>query len=54
MNTRFFEDIPMIEWNELDGRTLAIEVITEGAYKVLYGYDSSEDVLYVLSEKMIK
>lgn len=54
MTEKFFDEIPIFEWDDLDGKTLLVRVSTEGAYKCLHAYDPIDNVTYVLADKMIK
>lgn len=48
----FFKDVPIIEWDDLDGKTLILRVSEDDGCKVLCGYDPIDEVVYVLAEKI--
>jgi hypothetical protein len=49
---KYFKDIPIYEWEDLDGKNLIIRVTEDNDYKLLCGYDPIDNVLYVLAEQI--
>lgn len=51
---KFFEDIPTYKWEELDGKTLVMKVVSYGAYTVLFGKDDKTGELFAIADKLIR
>jgi hypothetical protein len=54
MMKKFFEDIPTYKWEELDGKTLVMKVVSYGAYTVLFGKDDKTGELFAIADKLIR
>ena len=52
MLNRCFKDVPVYEWDDLDGKILIIRVSEDKGNKILCGYDPIDKVLYVLAEQI--
>lgn len=50
----WFKDIPVFEWDDLDGKTLLIRVEESEGVKMVAGYDPVDDKIYVLAEEFNK
>ncbi|MCP1185008.1 hypothetical protein [Paenibacillus sp. 1781tsa1] len=46
-----FKDIPVFEWDDLDGKTLLIRVEGSEEVKIIAGYDPVDGKMYVLAEE---
>jgi hypothetical protein len=51
MLNRYFKDVPVYEWDDLDGKTIIIRVVEDSDRKMLCGYDPINNETYILAEK---
>ncbi|WP_340032583.1 hypothetical protein NSQ20_12015 [Paenibacillus sp. FSL K6-1122] len=48
----WFKDIPVLKWDDLDGKTLFIRVEESEGVKIIAGYDPIDGKMYVLAEEL--
>lgn len=51
---KIFEDIPVYEWDDLDGKTLILRVTEDSGVKILCGFNPIDNVMYVLAENITR
>ncbi|MET3209721.1 UNVERIFIED_CONTAM: hypothetical protein ABIC26_002668 [Paenibacillus sp. PvR008] len=48
---KLFKNVPIFEWDDLDGKSLIIRVEQNEEIKVIYGYDPVGNEIYILAEQ---
>ncbi|RPK31796.1 hypothetical protein [Paenibacillus xylanexedens] len=50
----WFKNIPVVKWDDLDGKTLLMRIEESEGVKIIAGYDPADNKMYVLAEEFNK